>query len=295
MKNKIKLNFTCICLSFITNSLIAQRVQQIDLSNNPFYPIPFSYTTNHMNLLGNVKKVTDFWKSEFDNSYNLIQYEFNQNGELQKQTNSRNNQIEKVTTYRDTVFSISPLGVSIIEESIFKGNYSKSKFSYFNKKPTIKTIYGGNNNSTQIETISYSHNSKGLLIEEKSDINNIYTKYTYDELDHLIKSEDYATYKFNQYVNELTQWRDYTYSKENDYLTVNIWYRFKSGTDFKIVEVYNKNGLLVKKNNEFDKKEYIYQYTFDKNNNWTKKEEKVINIKSGTEIINTKYRTLEYY
>ncbi len=291
MKKKINF-FLILFLGIIPLCGLAQRIQAIDWAVNPAYPLPYSYTANHLRLTGKVKKLTEMWKSEYGNDIITIKYEFSQEGGLEKQTYSSNGKEKRVTTYRDTVYAFMPEGITVMEESTNNGETIRSEITY-NKKllSSKKLFFPGTTNLTQKAFTKYIHNDKGLLIEsDKLDRGVEWTveKYTYNTAGQLIKTEQTVESKINK-------WQELSYVKEGDFLTVTTWYRFNLGRNYKLVDVYDKTGLMVKSTRESDKVELTYQYTFDKNTNWTKRIQTTKNLDTGVETITTKYRTIEYY
>lgn len=113
-------------------------------------------------------------------------------------------------------------------------------------------------------------------------------KYTYNTGGQLIKSE----YSAN---DELSSWKELSYTKEGNRLSVSTWYRFSSGNDYQITDVYNEAGLLIKSTRSSDKKEFSYEYSLDKNNNWTTRIQTEKNTATGVQKVTTKTRTIEYY
>jgi hypothetical protein len=269
----------------------AQRIQAIDWAVNPSYPVPHIYTANHMALNGKVKKLSDMRKSDFGTDIIILKYEFNPLGKLEKQIYSTNGKEGRVTTYKDTVYAYMPDGVTVREESVFKGDTTKSDISFFKKLLTTKTIYGEGAKLYQKTIVKYTHNDKGLLTEEdRLDMGTRSTKekYTYSAAGQFTRSEHIVDY-------EVSSWKELSYEKEGDHLKITTWYRFKQGRDYKLVDTYDKNGLILKSTRESDKQELSYQYTFDANNNWTKRVQTTRNTETGTETVSTRFRTIEYY
>lgn len=290
MKNKSTV-FLLFFITAIPFTALAQRIQATEWATNPSYPVPYSYTTNHMRLVGKVKKCSEMWKAEYGNDNIMIKYEFSPEGELERQAYSRNGTETRVTVYRDTVYAFMPEGLTVMEESTFNGETTKTETSFFKKLLTSKTIFGGTTQLYQKTNTRYSHNDKGLLTEANTlemGVESKKEKYTYNTAGQLIKSENIAEDKVNQ-------WKELSYSKEGELLTVATWYRFNQGGDYKITDIYDNSGLLIKSTRESDKKEFSYEYTFDKNNNWTKRVQTEKNTGTGVQTVTTKHRTIEYY
>ncbi|HMU09512.1 MAG TPA: hypothetical protein PKC54_05865 [Ferruginibacter sp.] len=291
MKRKINL-FLILFSGTISYSAVAQRIQAIDWAINPSYPIPYSYTANHMRLSGKVKKLSEMWKNEYGSDFIMIKYEFSNEGELEKQTYSTNGKEKRVTTYRDTVYAFLPEGITVLEESTHNGETTKTEITFYKKLLASKKLFfAGTTNLSHKAFTKFSHSDKGLLTEtDRLDmgIERIKEKYTYNTAGQLIKIEHIAEDKVNK-------WQELSYVKEGEFLTVTTWYRFNLGRDYKLVDVYDKTGLMIKSTRESDKIEFTYQYTFDKNTNWTKRIQTAKNLETGAETITTKYRTIEYY
>jgi len=290
---KIKISyFLILFLGTIPSSTLAQRIQAIDWANNPSYPLPYSYTANHMRLTGKVKKLSEMWKNEYGDDFIMIKYEFSKEGYLEKQTYSSNGKEKRVTTYKDTVYAFLPEGITVMEESTHNGETLKSEITYYKMLLSSKKLFfPGTINLTHKTFTKYAHNDKGQLIEtDKLDrgVERTVEKYTYNTVGQLIKTEQTIEMKINK-------WQELSYVKEGDFLTVTTWYRFNMGRDYKLVDVYDKTGLIVKSTRESDKAEFTYHYTFDKITNWTKRIQTTKNLETGVETITTKYRTIEYY
>lgn len=284
-----------ICL--IPIPALAQRIEAIDWVTNPHYPVPYIYTSNHLKLSGKVKKLSDMWKAEYGSDIIMIKYEFSRQGELEKQTYSRNNKETRVTTYKDTVYAFMSDGLTVMEESTFNGETTKTEISFYKKLLSSKKIFSGDTKLYQKTFTKYSHNNQGLLTEaNRLEMGNDRTKekYTYNTAGQLTRyeniAEDKATFK-----EKVNHWKELSYAKQGDLLTVTTWYRFNQGKDYKVTDVYDINGLLIKSTRESDKKEFSYEYSLDKNNNWTKRVQTEKNTETGVQTVTTTYRSLEYY
>lgn len=284
--------FLILVLGIVPFFVVAQRIHAIDWVVNPAYPLPYIYTANHLQVKGKVKKLTDMWKSDYGNDFIAIKYSFSHEGELEKQTYSTNGQEKRVTTYRDTVYTSMPEGITVMEESMHNGDTTKSAITYYKKLLTSKRLFfPGTTNLSHKTITNYKHNDKGLLIQaDKVDrgVELTVVKYTYNTNNQLIKIEETIE-------NKLNKWQDLSYEKEGDLLTVTTLYRFSQGKNYKLVDVYDQNGWLVKSTRESDKVELTYTYTVDKHNNWILRKETKKNLETGAETVTTKYRSLEYY
>lgn len=292
MLKPLKLFLALIAVACVTAS-IAQRVQVVDWVNNPFHPVPYSYTTNHFKLSGKVKSMSEMWTDEYSGGkMTMIKFEFSPEGEIRSQRYSSGGKETRVTLYKDTIYSYNPQGFTVKEASTFNGETTNTDINYFRNLITVKTLFAGTTTLYEKSVTKYTHNDKGLLTEYSNyDLGKQGTreKYEYNTTGQLVKSTLYFS------GDKPYSSKEIVYKKEGKLLVVSTWYRFTSGNDYEIIDVFNESGLLIKSSKPSDKKETIYEYTLDKNSNWTKRVQTEKNLVTGTQKVSTRYRTVGYY
>ena len=307
--------FFLLSVVLISPGLKAQGTESINWTEHPLHPVPFPYTANHMKLKGKVKEMKETVIGEKIIKY---KYEFNTDGYLKKRTDSVSGKYAGYVEYKDTVFYNIQGQQDVIEVKSVQGNNTRSLLSFKNGKLVKKGVFGSFStiagSSLQLkdsmihEVTAYNYNEKELLSKitysDAAFSNRRVDDFTYNEAGQLIKQEQ----KRDKYEKGWVQniWTDIkkgvdiyldeiSYEKDGALLKVQIKKQLNNTGSIKIIEVYDKDGLLVKRNQESINQETTYQYSFDSNNNWILRRETVKNGVSGKETVKYTYRIISYY
>jgi len=250
----------------------------VDWIKNPFYPVPYVATANHMKLRGPVKTMKE--TTIKTNSRDVVEttFAFKQNGILQQNTYSLNGKLIRETTRQDTQYVYLPDQLRIYEKSSWNGKVDETTITYVkNQLFTIESSGGSKRkfyhtpdnqirtvlrNGHIIDTLGYTYNSKGQLVR-------------FIEIDKGLP----------------LQQSDYRYQFEKDHWVVTEEY-FNIKTTIK-VHTFDAQGNLLKTVVDANGKKTEYLYTFDQQGNWIIQDETVTENGSVTKI--QRYRKYTYY
>lgn len=209
--------------------------------------------------------------SNYDNSGELIQndvYEYDKNDFLQKivSTNKRTQNSYVMAVYHDTINKTSKRKV-VVNDSV---NHEIIVF-YNDKDFVIKQIAIEQNDTTIVEHKYEFNEADKLVLERQNDIESnkpiVTNKYSYDENGNLIHSS-YKT-EWIELITEKT-WENQRISKQTEYtVSPDLKKNLDQITEFD--ELYNQINSKIYENSELNR-ELKYEYEFDENGNWIKRE-----------------------
>lgn len=314
MKHRIWL-FWLIFLAFISGNAKAQSVQSVNFKDNTLYPAPLLYTANDMNLKGQVREIDETLIGE-----KIIKhkYEFNKDGKLKKRTDSISGKFSGYVEYKDTVFYNLPGHTDVIEFKAAPQENTRSLISFKKDKPVKKAVFSNFSSvigsalklkdSMLFNPVNYFYDDKGLLsyisYTNRDRLNDRVVKFTYNETGQLIKREEkWEKYEKGWIGNIWTDIKkgedifvdEISYEKDGEFIQVNINKQFNKTGIIKIVEAYDKNGLIIKSKWDSRNEQSTYEYSFDANKNWILRREKVKDIISGKETVKYVYRKISYH
>ncbi len=209
--------------------------------------------------------------SNYDNSGELIQndvYEYDENDFLQKiiSTNKRTQNSYVMAVYHDTINKTSKRKV-VVNDSV---NHEVIVF-YNDKDYVIKQIAIEQNDTTIVEHKYKFNEADKLVLERQNDIESnkpiVTNKYSYDENGNLIHS----SYK-TEWIELITEkkWENERISKQTEYtISADSIKHLDQVTEFD--GLYNQINSKIYENSELNR-ELKYEYEFDKNGNWIKRE-----------------------
>lgn len=268
-------NITTYLLLLITTFVTAQYKFN---PKAPLNDIPLKYTTQQLNLYGDIKKIED--RGLYDNNYHF---------------NSKNLLIRKIDNSTYSMFgnfeyTYNQKGQVATSKS--SKNFNTLNYSYNNLGFIEKITHNDLHNT--IETFTY--NNQRLLIEHTSKNNKInkVTNYKYDDEDRVIekthfrnnKLERKTTYKYTL-INGILKikWSYATYY-ESELTSTYINYFKANGTAYDISNYYDKYGNIIKSsavsntiyfnNNEISSKDNAIKTTQSESENF-----QVVNFENG--------------
>lgn len=259
----MKFNFTKISLVLIMS------ITQITCSKTGDNPSENNYYTTDLQKLDLSNEVKKFYKISYHldkndkNSYtNIIEdyFIFNEAGNLIEEgihVNAKNPNIKNKFHYDEK-------NLKILKE-VFKKDVliNTTTYSYDENNRLVEEINLNSDNDT-LQILVYEY-EKDLLIKRatsnKTNQLQRYILYTYDKSNHLTKSEHFKA------TDDLLSQYLYIYN-ENDHL--------------KEMTVFNSDGSIEEKFN--------YEYEFDAQGNWFRKE-----IYENGEVISFEERKIEYF